>query len=67
MKFLAQHMAIDVFAFNVLSNHAHFVFRTRPDLVAKWDDRTVAKRWLMITPGAVGKPVKNGKPTDEQM
>ncbi|MEL7338200.1 MAG: hypothetical protein AAFN70_18550, partial [Planctomycetota bacterium] len=60
-------MAVDVFAFAVLSNHAHFVFRTRPDLVKQWSDEEAAERWLAITPGAVTPPVKDAKPTKQQI
>ncbi|MFN7892926.1 MAG: hypothetical protein ACK5OC_21705, partial [Pirellula sp.] len=34
----------------VISNHIHLVLRSRPDVVDTWDDREVARRWLMICP-----------------
>ena len=49
-----QHFAacfgIDLLGFTVLSNHFHLILRTRPDVVATWDDQEVARRWLMLCP-----------------
>jgi hypothetical protein len=40
-----------------MSNHIHLVLRSRPDVVDTWDDREVARRWLMICPeGSPGQP-----------
>ena len=51
---LIQHFAsqfgIDVLVFAILSNHFHAVLRSRPDVVATWDDTEVARRWLMLCP-----------------
>ena len=33
-----------------MPNHFHLVLRSRPDVVAQWDDRQVARRWLMLCP-----------------
>ena len=33
-----------------MSNHTHQILRSRPDIVATWDDQTVARRWLRLTP-----------------
>jgi len=33
-----------------MSNHIHLVLRSRPDVVAEWDDTDVARRWLMLCP-----------------
>ena len=46
-QFAAQ-FGIDLLAFSLLSNHYHLILRTRPDVVASWDDTEVARRWLMI-------------------
>jgi len=46
----AAHFGIDLLAFSLLSNHYHLILRTRPDVVANWDDTEVARRWLMICP-----------------
>ena len=31
-------------------NHFHLVLRSRPDVVATWDDSEVARRWLLLCP-----------------
>ncbi|NIL96142.1 MAG: hypothetical protein GTO53_02400 [Planctomycetales bacterium] len=41
---------IDLLCFSILSNHFHLILRSRPDVVASWDDTQVARRWLMICP-----------------
>lgn len=41
---------IDLLCFSILSNHFHLILRSRPDVVATWDDTQVARRWLMICP-----------------
>ena len=46
----AAHFGIDLLAFSLLSNHYHLILRTRPDVVASWDDTEVARRWLKICP-----------------
>ncbi|MCG8652093.1 MAG: hypothetical protein MI861_19800 [Pirellulales bacterium] len=42
--------AIDLLCYAILSNHYHLILRTRPDVVAAWDDTEVARRWLLICP-----------------
>jgi hypothetical protein len=63
-----QHFAacfgIDLIAFSVLSNHFHLVLRSRPDVVACWDDSEVARRWLMICPPRKDRQGKPLEPTD---
>jgi len=34
----------DLLGFAILSNHFHLILRSRPDVVATWDDREVARR-----------------------
>ncbi|WP_372719567.1 transposase [Novipirellula sp.] len=46
----ANFFGIDLLAFTLLSNHAHLILRTRPDVVATWSDHEVARRWMMICP-----------------
>ena len=41
---------IDLLTFAILSNHFHLILRSRPDVVATWDDTEVARRWLMLCP-----------------
>ena len=47
---LAANFGIDLIAFSLMSNHMHLVLRSRPDVVATWDDSEVARRWLMLCP-----------------
>ena len=47
---LAASFGIDLLAFSCLSNHFHLVLRSRPDVVATWDDTEVARRWWSLCP-----------------
>ncbi len=47
---LAKNLGIDLLCYAILSNHFHLVLRSRPDVVAAWDDSEVARRWLMLCP-----------------
>jgi hypothetical protein len=46
----AAAFAVDLLGFSILSNHFHLILRARPDVVATWDDREVARRWLLLCP-----------------
>ena len=46
----AKHFGIDLLCQAIMSNHIHLVLRSRPDVVAEWDDTEIAKRWLMLCP-----------------
>ena len=50
LKRLAAQFGIDILCNAILSNHFHLVLRSRPDVVAEWDDTEVARRWLMLCP-----------------
>lgn len=50
LEWLAAHFGIDLIGFAVMSNHFHLVLRSRPDVVAQWDDAEIAHRWLMLCP-----------------
>ena len=50
LKHLAANFGIDLLVFAILSNHFHLVLRSRPDVVATWDDTEVARRWLRLCP-----------------
>jgi len=50
LEHLARFFSIDLLGYAILSNHFHLVLRSRPDVVAQWDDREVARRWLMLCP-----------------
>ncbi|MEZ6034312.1 MAG: hypothetical protein R3C17_14555 [Planctomycetaceae bacterium] len=58
----ARHFGIDLLCQAILSNHFHLVLRSRPDVVAEWDDAEIARRWLMLCPE---RRDTNGKPTEE--
>ena len=60
LKHLASIFAIDCITYSIMSNHTHQVLRSRPDIVAQWNDREVAIRWLKITPSKD----KNGRPRE---
>lgn len=51
LKALAASFAIDVIRVSLMSNHAHFALRNRPDLVKQMSDEEVARRYLEIYPG----------------
>ncbi|MDA1230918.1 MAG: hypothetical protein O2856_09100 [Planctomycetota bacterium] len=57
----ARHFGIDLLCQAILSNHFHLVLRSRPDVVAEWDDSEVARRWLMLCPE---RRDKDGKPEE---
>jgi len=46
----AADFGIDLLGFAIMSNHFHLILRSRPDVVATWDDTEVARRWLMLCP-----------------
>lgn len=50
LQHLAKHFGIDLLCYAILSNHFHLVLRSRPDVVANWDDSEVARRWVMLCP-----------------
>ena len=50
LQSLAKYMGIDLLCHAIMSNHFHLVLRSRPDVVALWDDSQVARRWLMLCP-----------------
>ena len=50
LQSLAKSMGIDLLCHAILSNHFHLVLRSRPDVVALWDDFQVARTWLMLCP-----------------
>lgn len=47
---LSANFGIDLLCFAIMSNHFHLILRSRPDVVAAWDDTEVARRWLMLCP-----------------
>ena len=57
----ARHFGIDLLCQAIMSNHIHLVLRSRPDVVAEWDDTEVARRWLMLCPPSKDD---NGQPLE---
>jgi hypothetical protein len=61
LRHYAACFGIDLLGFAVLSNRFHLILRSRPDVVATWDDTEVARRWLLLCPirkNAEGGPEK---------
>ena len=50
LEFLASVFAVDCLTYTVMHNHIHVVLRSRPDVLATWDDEEVARRWLRLFP-----------------
>ena len=51
----------------LMSNHVHLVLRSRPDVVDTWDDREVARRWLMICPKRKDKKGNALEPNESEI
>jgi hypothetical protein len=45
---LASAFGIDLLGFAIMSNHFHWILRSRLDVESTWDDTEVARRWLLI-------------------
>lgn len=67
IEWLAQHFSIDLIGYCVMSNHFHLILRPRPDVVAEWDDREVARRWLMLCPVRKEKHGQPAEPNDAEL
>ncbi len=48
LRLLAGQMAIEILDYAVLDNHLHTVLRNRPDIVERWSDEEVARRWWRV-------------------
>jgi hypothetical protein len=64
---VAACFGIDCLNFAILSNHFHLILRSRPDVVATWDDREVARRWLVLCPKRTGKAGAAKEPTEPEL
>ena len=60
----ARYFGIDLLCQAILSNHIHLVLRSRPDVVAEWDDNEVARRWLMLCPQRRDEQRQPEEPTE---
>jgi hypothetical protein len=67
LRYFAALFGIDLLAFAILSNHYHLMLRSRPDVVATWDDSEVARRWLMICPHRKQKDGTPCEPTKKEL
>ena len=67
LRHFAALFGIDLLAFAILSNHYHLMLRSRPDVVATWDDTEVARRWLMICPHRKQKDGTPCEPTAKEL
>ncbi len=67
LEFLASVFAIDCLTYTVLMNHLHVVLRSRPDVVKKWSDVEVARRWLRLFPKRRGQDGAPLDPTEDEL
>ena len=66
LAYQARVFAVDVGNYNLLSNHAHSILRTRPDIAALWSPEELALRWKMAWPEFLdGQWVR--EPTDQEL
>ena len=63
----AANFGIDLLGFAILSNHFHLVLRSRPDVVATWDDAEVARRWFMLCPQRKNEDGSAKEPTQAEI
>ena len=63
----ARRVGIDLLCQAILSNHIHLVVRSRPDVVAEWDESEVARRWLMLCPVRRDKNRQAMQPTEFEL
>lgn len=67
LRHFAAHFGIDLLSFAILSNHYHLMLRSRPDVVATWDDTEVARRWMMICPNRKQKDGTACEPNKKEL
>ncbi len=67
LRYLAAIFAIEVCAFAIMATHYHNILRIRPDIVASWSDREVARRWLTLFPRRRGKRGAEAAPSEEEI
>jgi REP element-mobilizing transposase RayT len=67
LKRLAGQFGIDLLCHAIMSNHFHLVLRSRPDVVAQWDDTEVARRWLTLCPPRKDAPGHGLEPTEGEL
>ena len=67
LRQFAAFFGIDLICYAIMSNHFHLILRSRPDVVATWDNREVARRWLMICPERRSADVKPLPPNEAEI
>ena len=67
LEFLASRFAFDVLGFAVMSNHVHAIVRNRPDLLSRWTDEDVARRWYGLCSKRLDKRGQPPEPTPDQL
>jgi hypothetical protein len=67
LQHLALYFGCDLLCYSILSNHFHLILRSRPDVVATWDDAEVARRWLMLCPKRRTSDKQPAEPTPEEL
>ncbi len=67
MQHLALYFGVDLLCYSILSNHFHLILRSRPDVVATWDDTEVARRWMMLCPKRRTSDKQPAQPTPEEL
>ncbi len=64
---LAGIFGIDIGGYAVMSNHLHVVLRIRPDIVARWSDEEVARRWWRLFPRRRDKDLSAAEPQRHEL
>lgn len=67
LELLTSVFAIDCLTYAVMDNHMHVVLRSRPDIVDRWSDREVARRWLKLFPSRRNRDRPGTEPTEEEI
>lgn len=64
---VARGFAIDLMCYVIMSNHFHIIARSRPDIVAEWNDQEVILRWHELCPLFKDKLGIPRQPTSEEL
>ena len=67
LEFLASIFGVDVLTYTVMSNHIHHVLRSRPDVVADWNDQEVVDRYWRLHPQRKNKDGSAADPTEAEL
>lgn len=50
LQLLAATMGIECLTYAIMGNHLHLILRSRPDIVSRWNDEEIVRRWLQLCP-----------------